>query len=145
MSQLFFDGFFASPKMFGEIQDIKVECYADCWSFFLIRLESSGKTEKPLRTALHVAAQNNDVDGICRLLEWGADVNICDHKKRTPIHLAAMGGHTQVRGGGVPDICADISADHRQKILQKTPLCFWPCSLPCCLGFDFFFGWGVCS
>ena len=26
------------------------------------------------RTALHVAAENNDVDGICRLLEWGADV-----------------------------------------------------------------------
>ena len=24
-------------------------------------------------TALHVAAMNNDVDGICRLLEWGAD------------------------------------------------------------------------
>ena len=77
--------------------------------FFLI---TSGviwknRKKKPLRTALHVAAQNNDVDGICRLLEWGADVNICDHKKRTPIHLAAMGGHTQVRGGGVPDICAD--------------------------------------
>jgi len=44
------------------------------------------------RTALHVAAANDDVDGICRLLEWGADVNICDNKKRTPIHVAAAGG-----------------------------------------------------
>ena len=57
-----------------------------------------------IRTALHVAAQNNDVDGICRLLEWGADVNICDHKKRTPIHLAAIGwtyagGSTGKTGG----------------------------------------------
>ena len=26
------------------------------------------------RTALHVAAANDDVDGVCRLMEWGADV-----------------------------------------------------------------------
>ena len=30
------------------------------------------------RTALHVAAANDDVDGVCRLMEWGADVNIKD-------------------------------------------------------------------
>ncbi|CAE7796922.1 unnamed protein product, partial [Symbiodinium necroappetens] len=47
------------------------------------------------RTALHVAAQYNDVDGICRLIEWGADVNIADNKRRTPIHLAAAGGNYQ--------------------------------------------------
>merc|ERR1712072_1475068 len=27
-------------------------------------------------TALHVASKNDDVDAVCRLLEWGADVNI---------------------------------------------------------------------
>ncbi len=33
------------------------------------------------RTALHIAAANDDVDGVCRLIEWGADVNIRDNKK----------------------------------------------------------------
>ena len=87
-----------------------------------------------------MAAQNNDVDGICRLLEWGADVNICDHKKRTPIHLAAMGGHTQVRGGGVPDICADhrrFSTKHLYVFGLVVYLAAWVSI--------FFFGWGVCS
>lgn len=45
------------------------------------------------RTALHVAAANDDVDGVCRLMEWGADVNIKDDKKRTPIHVAAASGN----------------------------------------------------
>merc|ERR1712083_522009 len=45
------------------------------------------------RTALHVAAQGDDVDGVCRLLEWGADVNIRDQKKMTPIHCSAAGGN----------------------------------------------------
>ena len=56
------------------------------------------------------------MDGICRLIEWGADarrpnasdiadegcayplqVNIADNKRRTPIHLAAAGGNYQAR------------------------------------------------
>jgi len=45
------------------------------------------------RTALHTAVADDNVDGICRLLEWGADVNIRDYKKRTPIHLATAGGN----------------------------------------------------
>merc|ERR1712151_293286 len=45
------------------------------------------------RTALHEAASNDDVDAVCRLLEWGADVNIRDNKKQTPIHFAASGGN----------------------------------------------------
>merc|ERR1711959_189833 len=28
------------------------------------------------RTALHVATSNNDIDGICRLIEWGSDINL---------------------------------------------------------------------
>merc|ERR1711959_6535 len=32
------------------------------------------------RTALHIATANNDVDGICRLIEWGADINLKDKK-----------------------------------------------------------------
>merc|ERR1719277_620327 len=45
------------------------------------------------RTALHCAAHNDDVDGICRLIEWGADVNIKDKVLRTPIHIAAAAGN----------------------------------------------------
>jgi ankyrin repeat protein len=45
------------------------------------------------RTALHVAAGNDDVDAICRLIEWGADVNLYDYKRRTPLHTAARNGH----------------------------------------------------
>eukprot|EP00927_Polykrikos_kofoidii_P036836 TRINITY_DN3106_c0_g1_i1.p1 TRINITY_DN3106_c0_g1~~TRINITY_DN3106_c0_g1_i1.p1 ORF type:complete len:745 (+),score=134.65 TRINITY_DN3106_c0_g1_i1:68-2302(+) len=48
------------------------------------------------RTALHVAAETNDVDAVCRLLEWGADVNLHDHKKRTPLHIAARYGNKDV-------------------------------------------------
>ena len=47
-------------------------------------------------TALHVATANNDVDAVCRLVEWGADVNLLDKMRRTPLHFAAIGGHTEV-------------------------------------------------
>ena len=46
------------------------------------------------------ARSNNDIDGICRLIEWGADINLKDHKKRTPLHFASMGGYMPVRRGG---------------------------------------------
>lgn len=45
------------------------------------------------RTALHIAAANDDVDGVCRLIEWAADVNVRCNKKRTPIHVAAGSGN----------------------------------------------------
>ena len=76
-----------------------VECrswsQADSWRFFLktnVKSPGMNSSGQPFtwqrRTMMSMA--------FARLLEWGADVNICDHKKRTPIHLAAMGGHTQV-------------------------------------------------
>merc|ERR1712048_536541 len=43
-------------------------------------------------TALHEAAANDDVDAVCRLIEWGADVNLYDFNKRTPLHTAAGKG-----------------------------------------------------
>jgi len=46
-------------------------------------------------TPLHIAAANDDVDGICRLVEWGADVNLFDFRKRTPLHTAARKGNAK--------------------------------------------------
>jgi len=43
-----------------------------------------------------VATSNNDIDGICRLIEWGADINLKNHKKQTALHFAAMGGYMEV-------------------------------------------------
>ena len=45
---------------------------------------------------MHVATAGNDVDALCRLVEWSADVNLQDKKQRTPLHFAAIGGHYDV-------------------------------------------------
>ena len=51
------------------------------------------------RTALHVAAANDDVDGVCRLVEWGADVNIKDWRDWRDEDPSFLG--TESRGLGV--------------------------------------------
>jgi len=52
--------------------------------------------DKEGRTGLHVATSKNDLDAICRLIEWSADVNLRDKRKRTALHYAAIGGHEKV-------------------------------------------------
>jgi hypothetical protein len=55
------------------------------------------------RTALHVAAENNDVDGICRLLEWGADVwesQLCNPPSQQNWLLEGFGGFWRPKIGG---------------------------------------------
>merc|ERR1712046_487046 len=39
------------------------------------------------------AVEINDVDAICRLIEWAADINIVDHQGRAPLHFAGIFGH----------------------------------------------------
>merc|ERR1740117_2534271 len=46
-------------------------------------------------TALHIAAANDDVDAVCRLIEWGADTNLHDYRKRTPLMTAARKGNAK--------------------------------------------------
>ena len=29
-------------------------------------------------------------------VEWGADINLIDRKRRTPLHFASIGGHMDV-------------------------------------------------
>ena len=47
-------------------------------------------------TALHTAVNINDVDGICRLVVWGADVTVKVLAGQTPLMYAAIRGHAQV-------------------------------------------------
>merc|ERR1712072_676453 len=66
------------------------------------------------RAALHVATACNDVDAICRLIEWGGDVNLRDKKERTPLHFAAIGGHTKVTM-----LLLELGADMNAKDYQE--------------------------
>lgn len=62
-------------------------------------------------TAMHCAAQNDDIDAICRLVEWGADVNIRDRVKRTPIHIAAAAGNMKATM-----LLLEVGADMNAKV-----------------------------
>lgn len=46
------------------------------------------------RTALHIAAANNDDEAICRLVELGAKRKLKDRKGQTALHAAAAAGNT---------------------------------------------------
>ena len=67
-------------------------------------------------TAMHYAAQNDDLDGICRLIEWGADVNSRDHRMRTPIHMSASGGKTKATML-LLEMGADMNARDRKSVV----------------------------
>lgn len=42
------------------------------------------------------AAEKGEVSKVCTFLEKGADINVRDEYDRTPLMLAAYGGHTEV-------------------------------------------------
>lgn len=48
------------------------------------------------RTALHLAAANNDDEAICRLCELGADRNLKARNGRTALHAGAAAGHVRI-------------------------------------------------
>lgn len=52
--------------------------------------------DKGGRTALYIAAENNDEEGIRRLVQLGAERQLKDYKGQTPLHRAAAAGHTRV-------------------------------------------------
>jgi ankyrin repeat protein len=54
------------------------------------------KRDKAGRTALHIAALKNDAEGICRLVQLGANCKLRDYKGRTALHRAAAAGRTRV-------------------------------------------------
>lgn len=61
------------------------------------------------KTALHIAAANNDDEAICRLVELGAKRKLKDHKGETALHSAAAAGHTRVVEL-LLELAADINA-----------------------------------
>ena len=63
-SQLFFEKLWLSPLKLSE----------DLMEFLHTYGVKVNSADAKGRTALHVAAANDDVDGVCRLMEWGADV-----------------------------------------------------------------------
>lgn len=63
-------------------------------------------TDRKGRTALHMAAANNDDEGIPCLIEGGAKHELQDYKGRTALHKAASAGHTNV-----VELLSDLGAD----------------------------------
>lgn len=61
------------------------------------------------RTALHIAASNNDDEAICRLVELGAKRKLKDRKGETALHAASAAGHTRVVEL-LLELAADINA-----------------------------------
>ena len=48
----------------------------------------TARTDIQGETPLHIAARHGNVEGLRKLLEGGADVNVRDIHGRTPLHLA---------------------------------------------------------
>ena len=47
-------------------------------------------------TPLHYASQKGNLNAVWLLLEYGADVRVCDKSGKTPLHLAVHHGHLEV-------------------------------------------------
>jgi Ankyrin repeats (3 copies) len=45
---------------------------------------------------IHVASKINDIDMVCRLVEWGSLINCQDNSGKTPIMIAAMKGFREM-------------------------------------------------
>merc|ERR1719478_1920469 len=66
------------------------------------------------RTALHVATSNNDIDGICRLIEWGSDIDLRDH-------FVQLGGkHASELEMEKSKISAKIGTLNQPKFMRKS-------------------------
>eukprot|EP00746_Dinoflagellata_sp_MGD_P128171 gnl/MRDRNA2_/MRDRNA2_62583_c0_seq1.p1 gnl/MRDRNA2_/MRDRNA2_62583_c0~~gnl/MRDRNA2_/MRDRNA2_62583_c0_seq1.p1 ORF type:complete len:357 (-),score=49.11 gnl/MRDRNA2_/MRDRNA2_62583_c0_seq1:506-1576(-) len=56
------------------------------------------KRDKAGKTALHIAAVNDDDEGVCRLVQLGAKHKLRNYKGQSALHLAAAAGRTKVVG-----------------------------------------------
>lgn len=78
------------------------------------------------QTALHIAAQQGNVNLINLLLSYGAHVNGGTVDLMTPLHEASFGGHPQA----VETLIAEGAEVNARNIDGSTPLCF-ACSKGC--------------
>jgi ankyrin repeat protein len=62
-------------------------------------LEVNSQTEEMLRSGLHEAALGNKVELVELLVGWGADPNIADLDRNTPMHFAVDYGYLEVVKG----------------------------------------------
>lgn len=60
-----------------------------------IRAKTAYSNSRERETSLHQAIWNGDVNLVKAMLTQ-ANVNATDHEKRTPLHLAALAGHTKI-------------------------------------------------
>ena len=62
--------------------------------------------------------EKNDIDAICRLIEWAADINIVDNIGRAPLHFAGKFGHMDA-AMLLLELGADLNANDEK---NRTPI-----------------------
>lgn len=69
------------------------------------------KTDPPVPTPLHIAAQRGKLDLVDLMLKWSAPVNIRDTKDQTPLHHAAKSGRVDIIGRLVKGSASLVAID----------------------------------
>lgn len=72
------------------------------------------------RTPLHIASQNCYYNSIHALLQAGAAINVVDHKKYTPLHMAVMARHWSSNPSLQPNSSLQSSTIFTRQLLEYT-------------------------